>query len=174
MAADRRVPETGIVLGPRPSPPARAPTRPGWRAGALDAREVQDNIVVRDRGTTARVDKSVAVAGPAASAWSWPTSYSTRSTPTSTPCPPRTSTADADAVRAYVRDTEDPTASIDPSATDGTPVPQIADFSSRGLLTVGGGDLLKPDLIPPGVSVAAAVAPPSSSGHLRDLTRARR
>ncbi len=63
MAADRRVPETGIVLGSEAAAPGASTDEARLcELGALDAREVQDNIVVCDRGTTARVDKSVAVA----------------------------------------------------------------------------------------------------------------
>ena len=89
--------------------------------------------MVCDRGTTARVDKSVAVARAGgvgmvlANVVPDTVDADVHSVPTV-----HLDVADADAVRAYVRDAEDPTASIDPAATDGTPVPQIAHFSSRG------------------------------------------
>ncbi|WP_141015217.1 S8 family peptidase [Nocardioides sambongensis] len=50
-----------------------------------------------------------------------------------------------------------------------TVVPQIAGFSSRGPAASDNGDLLKPDISAPGVSVLAAVAPPSNSGRNFDL-----
>lgn len=50
-----------------------------------------------------------------------------------------------------------------------TPLPQIASFSSRGPSSAAAGDLLKPDVSAPGVSVVAAVAPPSNSGRNWDL-----
>lgn len=50
-----------------------------------------------------------------------------------------------------------------------TPLPQVAGFSSRGPTLVSGGDLLKPDVSAPGVSVLAAVSPPSNSGRKYDL-----
>lgn len=50
-----------------------------------------------------------------------------------------------------------------------TPVPQIAGFSSRGPAASDNGDLLKPDISAPGVSVLAAVAPPNNSGRNYDL-----
>lgn len=50
-----------------------------------------------------------------------------------------------------------------------TPVPQIAGFSSRGPAASDESDLLKPDISAPGVSVLAAVAPPSNHGRDYDL-----
>lgn len=52
---------------------------------------------------------------------------------------------------------------------DKTPLPQVAGFSSRGPVLVSDGDLLKPDIIAPGVDVLAAVAPPSNQGRSYDL-----
>src|SRR5687768_11244254 len=49
------------------------------------------------------------------------------------------------------------------------PAPFMAAFSSRGPITAGGGDLLKPDLGAPGVDVLAAVAPPGNRGRMYDL-----
>jgi subtilisin family serine protease len=39
------------------------------------------------------------------------------------------------------------------------PAPNVAGFSSRGPATAGGGDLLKPDILAPGVDVLAAYSP---------------
>ncbi|WP_296605795.1 S8 family serine peptidase [Nocardioides sp.] len=50
-----------------------------------------------------------------------------------------------------------------------TPLPQVGGFSSRGPIIAAGGDLLKPDIAAPGVSVLAAVAPPPDSGRTYDL-----
>ena len=50
-----------------------------------------------------------------------------------------------------------------------TPVPQVAGFSSRGPALANDADLLKPDIAAPGVSVLAAVAPPSNSDRDFDL-----
>ena len=63
------------------------------------------------------------------------------------------------------------TARIEPSnITDhAAPLPQVAGFSSRGPATANDADLLKPDIAAPGVSVLAAVAPPSNSGRKYDL-----
>ena len=50
-----------------------------------------------------------------------------------------------------------------------TPVPQVAGFSSRGPAASDDSDLLKPDISAPGVSVLAAVAPPSNFDRDFDL-----
>ncbi len=47
--------------------------------------------------------------------------------------------------------------------------PFTASFSSRGPLTAGGGDVLKPDIIAPGQDVLAGVAPPGNHGRLFDV-----
>jgi hypothetical protein len=49
------------------------------------------------------------------------------------------------------------------------PLPQVADFSSRGPALANGSDLLKPDLAAPGVSILAAVAPPSNEDRKFDM-----
>jgi subtilisin family serine protease len=52
-----------------------------------------------------------------------------------------------------------------------TPIryPQISGFSSRGPSAGTGGDLLKPDIAAPGVSILAAVAPPSNQNRKFDF-----
>ena len=47
--------------------------------------------------------------------------------------------------------------------------PFTASFSSRGPITAGGGDILKPDIIAPGQDILAAVAPPGNHGRDFDL-----
>ncbi len=61
------------------------------------------------------------------------------------------------------------TASISGQVLFHQPAPFMAAFSSRGPLTAGAGDLLKPDLGAPGVDVLAAVAPPGQRGREFDL-----
>jgi subtilisin family serine protease len=50
-----------------------------------------------------------------------------------------------------------------------TPLPQVGGFSSRGPATANDADLLKPDISAPGVSVLAAVSPPTNEGRRYDL-----
>ena len=61
------------------------------------------------------------------------------------------------------------TASISGQILFNQPAPFMAAFSSRGPLTAGAGDLLKPDIGAPGVDVLAAVAPPGQRGREFDL-----
>lgn len=72
------------------------------------------------------------------------------------------------AIRAYVESTEAPTAGFKVGDVTGdapTPVPQIAGFSSRGPALSSASELLKPDVVAPGVAVVAAVAPGPNRGN---------
>lgn len=139
-------------------------------AGSLDARAVGSAIVVCDRGVTARLDKSVAVAqaGGAAMVLANRTRASTDADFHAVPTVHVTA-ADGRAIKAYIRSSPRPTAALDGAASDATDGPRVADFSARGPADGTDGDLVKPDLTAPGVSVLAAVAPPSNFGHLWDV-----
>ncbi len=172
MVSETAVPSTRIVLAADVAASgASAEEATICEIGSLDAELVQDNIVVCDRGITARVDKSVAVARAGGAgmvlANSAPDSVHAdfHSVPTV-----HVDVAAGQAIKEYVRtEGEDATASIDPAGFDDTPVPQVAEFSSRGPSPASDGDILKPDLTAPGVGVVAAVAPPSNAGRLWDL-----
>ena len=76
---------------------------------------------------------------------------------------------DRPAVKTYAA-LSAPTASIaQATIIYNAPAPFTASFSSRGPLSAGGGDLLKPDLIAPGQDILAAVAPPGNHGRSFDL-----
>jgi hypothetical protein len=168
MVSDDAVPSTGIVLAER----AAASTSTGadarlCRPGSLDTAIVQGRIVVCDRGTIARIEKSAAVAQADGAGMVLanvrPDSVASdfHAVPTV-----HVDVAAADAIKRYVTETVEPRAALDPTDSDGTPTPQVAPFSSRGPAPVEGGSLLKPDLTAPGVGVLSAVAPASNAGRL--------
>ncbi len=131
----------------------------------LDPAKVSGKIVLCDRGDTARVNKSLAVseAGGVGAVLANVTPASLNADFHSVPT---VHVADTDraALKAYAA-TSSPTAKINQSTiTFSAPAPLTAGFSSRGPLLAGGGDLLKPDVIAPGVDILAAVAPPGQGG----------
>jgi len=134
--------------------------------GSLDPTIVMNKIVVCDRGVIARVDKSRAVqmaggvgmilVNTAASSLNADFHF----VPTV-----HLSHLDRPAVKAYAA-TAGATATINSSTVIYTaPAPFTAAFSSRGPLTAGGGDLLKPDVIAPGQDILAAVSPVTAAGR---------
>ncbi|MCI0350063.1 MAG: S8 family serine peptidase, partial [Acidobacteriales bacterium] len=69
------------------------------------------------------------------------------------------------ALKAYAA-TPSPTATISAGhLVFNIAAPFTAGFSSRGPLNAGGGDVLKPDIMAPGVDVIASVAPPANLGQ---------
>ena len=75
------------------------------------------------------------------------------------------------AIKAYAASAGATAAFVLTDTTGGaaTPVPQVAGFSSRGPAVANASDVIKPDISAPGVSVLAAVAPPSGGGRSFDL-----
>ncbi|PID50986.1 MAG: hypothetical protein CR980_00775 [Propionibacteriales bacterium] len=125
---------------------------------AIDVAKADGKIVVCDRGTIARVDKSAAVkeAGgvgmihanvdPAQSL-----NADFHSVPTI-----HVNSEHGDAIKAYVASDSAPTATISARSTAPAVAPKMAGFSSYGPALAGSGDLLKPDITAPGVDVVAA------------------
>lgn len=168
MISDVRVAETGIVLAEGAATATSSVEDARLcNPGSLDADVVQDQIVVCDRGTIPRVEKSAAVAQAGGAAMVLanvrPDTVDAdfHAVPTV-----HVDVAAAEAIKRHVRETVDPLAAIDPSGSDDTPVPQVAPFSSRGPAEGEAGGVLKPDLTAPGVGVLSAVAPASNDGRL--------
>lgn len=132
----------------------------------LDPAKVAGKIVVCDRGSNARVNKSLAVAqaGGVGMILLNPSVNSLNADFHFVPTVHLQST-DRTAVKNYAA-TAGATATIN-SATIiyNASAPFTASFSSRGPLLAGGGDLLKPDVIAPGQDILAAVAPPGNAGR---------
>jgi subtilisin family serine protease len=133
---------------------------------ALDPAKVGGRIVLCERGTNARIDKSLAVAnggGKGMIQFNPAAGQSLNADFHSVPSIHVDNVAGA-AIKAYAA-TAGATASI--SAVSNAPVraPAMAGFSSFGPALAGGGDLLKPDITAPGVDVIAAVAPPANAGN---------
>jgi subtilisin family serine protease len=130
----------------------------------LDPAKVAGKIIVCDRGTNARVNKSLAVmeAGGVGMILLNTSSNSLNADFHYVPTVHLQNT-DRAAVKAYAA-TAGATATINlATITYTTPAPYTASFSSRGPLKASG-DLLKPDLIAPGQDILAAVSPASSGG----------
>jgi subtilisin family serine protease len=126
----------------------------------LDPAKVAGKIVLCDRGVTARVNKSLAVqeAGGVGSVLA-NTSDSSINADFHVIPTVHVSHLDRPALKAYAA-TPGATATINASQlVFDVDAPFTAAFSSRGPLTAGGGDLLKPDVIAPGQDILAAYSP---------------
>jgi subtilisin family serine protease len=126
----------------------------------LDPARVAGKIVVCDRGVNARTDKSFAV-GEAGGVGMVLINTNVNSLNADLHFVPTVhlQSTDRAAVLAYAA-TAGATASLSKGVGGvGFPAPDVASFSSRGPALAGGGDLLKPDILAPGVDVLAAVSP---------------
>jgi subtilisin family serine protease len=132
----------------------------------LDPAKVAGKIVLCDRGTNARVNKSLAVQ-QAGGVGMVLVNVSPNSINADFHFVPSVHVADTAraALKAYAA-TAGATATINQATIIyNAAAPFTASFSSRGPLTAGGGDLLKPDVIAPGQDILAAVAPPGNAGR---------
>jgi subtilisin family serine protease len=132
----------------------------------LDPALITGKIVLCDRGVTARVNKSLAVqqAGGVGMVLANTSLNSLNADFHSVPTV-HVSHLDRPPIKAYAA-TAGATATINQATiVYNVPAPFTATFSSRGPLTAGGGDLLKPDVIAPGQDILAAVAPPGQGGR---------
>lgn len=138
---------------------------------SIDPELAAGAIVICDRGVTARVDKSLAVAdadgvgmilanvSPAESV-----NGDFHSVPSI-----HVDSVTGDTIRDYAT-TTNPTASIGEPQTGAVVAPEMAGFSSYGPALAAGGDLLKPDITAPGVDVIAAVSPAAGGEDFNSLS----
>ncbi len=142
--------------------------------GALDAAMVKGKVVLCKRGAIALVDKSRAVfeAGGAGMVLYNDPAGATNTLALFHSVPSvHLVAASGLAVKSYIASAgSSATASIAQSTiVYDVLAPLTANFSSRGPLLAGNGDILKPDLIAPGQDILAAVAPPGNGGRDFDL-----
>lgn len=172
MLSDKDVAATRLVYAGDTAADGVPPRRAALcYPGSLDARDVRGAIVVCDRGVTSRVSKSVAVeqAGGAALVL-----VNTR--PDSVDADlQRVPTVHLDVaagrqVKAYLA-RAGVAATGQLLADSGRPPlnPAPAGFSGRGPDAGWAGDVTKPDLTAPGVSVVTATSPASATGGLWDV-----
>ncbi|HZF26230.1 MAG TPA: S8 family serine peptidase, partial [Steroidobacteraceae bacterium] len=127
----------------------------------LDPAKVAGKIVLCDRGTNARINKSLAVkeAGGVGMVLVNVSPIGTNADLHFVPSV-HLEVTDRTALKAYAA-TAGATATINVATINfAAPAPLIASFSSRGPSLAANGDILKPDVSAPGVDVLAAVSPP--------------
>ena len=140
--------------------------------GTLDPAKVAGKIVVCDRGVNDRVEKSQVV-GDAGGVGMVLVNLSPNTINAdihSVPTVHVDNVAGA-AIKSYVGSTSTATAALAAGTRltgSSVPAPDVAGFSSRGPSLAGSGDLLKPDIMAPGVDVLAAVSP-VEAGRLFDF-----
>lgn len=172
----------GGAVGPAPTVLASAIGLPGVSAQAvrecwldadtatagvqptLDPAKAAGKIVVCDRGTVARVDKSAAVklaGGIGMIQVNMTDAQSLNADFHSVPSIHVNATNGA-AIKSYVGSTANATSTISAVSTEPVDAPSMAGFSSYGPALAGDGDLLKPDITAPGVDVIAAYSADAS------------
>jgi subtilisin family serine protease len=137
----------------------------------LSKSKAAGKIVVCDRGEVGRVEKSVEVKRVRGKGMVL-VNLTDNSTDGDTHAVPTVhlNVPSGPAVKAYAKKAG-ATATLRQGNLSSTPMryPQITGFSSRGPSAGTGGDLLKPDIAAPGVSILAAVAPPSNQNRKFDF-----
>ncbi|MFQ3237105.1 MAG: subtilisin family serine protease, partial [Paraglaciecola sp.] len=133
--------------------------------GTLDPALVTAKIVVCDRGSIARTDKSLAVfmAGGGGMVLANVSPSSLNADFHSVPSI-HVNVAIGNALRAYAIASGPYGGTISKGTPTTVEASLVAEFSSRGPALAGFGDLLKPDIMAPGVDIIAAVSPPGNGG----------
>ena len=137
---------------------------------ALDPTKVAGKIVLCDRGSNARTDKSLAVKN-AGGVGMILGNVSPNSLNADFHFVPTIHVSDTDraTILAYISSAgAGATASLSAATQVKTEAPAMAAFSSNGPAIAAGGDLLKPDITAPGVDVIAAVSPAADNGNFYD------
>ncbi|WP_226533807.1 S8 family peptidase [Microbacterium paraoxydans] len=129
--------------------------------GTLDPAKVAGHIVVCDRGTNARAEKSQVVkdaGGMGMVLVNVPGGADSLDNDFHAVPTVHLNAVHREAVLAYVQGGVDRPITLIGENTTGvtTPTPQIAGFSSRGPMLADGSDVLKPDVAAPGVAILAA------------------
>ncbi|MDF2179977.1 S8 family peptidase [Aliiglaciecola sp. CAU 1673] len=134
--------------------------------GTLDPAMVAGKIVLCDRGVIARTDKSqaVAMAGGVGMVLANTSPSSLNADFHAVPSIHVDHIA-GNAIRAYVQANGADGGSISAGQKTVVEAPLVASFSSRGPALAGSGDLLKPDIMAPGVDIIAAVSPDGNAGE---------
>ncbi len=130
-------------------------------AGSLDPAKVAGKIIVCDRGVNGRTEKSREVqrAGGVGMVLANTSPNSLNADVHFVPTVHVDEVTGA-AIKAYVSGTPNPTAALSAGVQEfGVKAPQVAAFSSRGPAVAAEGDLLKPDIMAPGVDVLAGFSP---------------
>ena len=164
---------TGVGLGAAvPSSPIALSTTVGLAGqdpddvrlcflNSLDPAKVTGKIIVCDRGVNDRVEKSAEVkrAGGVGMVLANTSPNSLNADIHAVPTV-HVNEIDGAAIKAYVSGTASPTAALSAGVQEfGVKAPEVAAFSSRGPALAGSGDLLKPDIMAPGVDVIAGFSP---------------
>lgn len=135
--------------------------------GTLDPAAVAGKIVLCLRGDIARGDKSRAVAQAGGLGMVLANTGAGQSLNADFHVVPsiHVDAANGMALRTYIQTAPEPTATIGAGVAAIVEASEVAGFSSRGPALAGSGDLLKPDIMAPGVDVIAAVSPDGYNGN---------
>jgi hypothetical protein len=170
MAANQSVRNAPLLYARHVPARGVSPTRAArCFPGSLDAGRVEGAVVICDRGANGRVTKSQTVnqAGGIGMVLVNDAPGSTEADLHAVPTVHVTQ-PEGLAIKRYAARAAHPKVTLDAGLSEHV-TPSVADFSSRGPSVTTHGDVLKPDLTAPGVSVLAAVAPASNFGHLWDI-----